>query len=91
MVSEHVVDALIFEGEHLGRVSSYDPRLNGWGTQLDVWRTDQGNFVCRRQKHTPGKGSKVTKKVTPSRKEAMNWLGWGSLALRLYREIDWPI
>ncbi len=90
-LQEHDVEGIEFLGEKLGIVSSLDPRRNGWGTSLEVWRTDEGNFVLRRDKHVPGKYGKVSTKVTPSRKEAQNWLGWGSLALRLYAELDWPI
>jgi hypothetical protein len=82
---------LAFAGWLLGSVSSREHgKPDDWHTDLDVYRTVEGRFVCHRKAVRDGRTT-ARWRVFSTRREAQAWLGFGSLSLRLFALLRWPI
>ena len=84
--------ALTFDGVHLATVStrsSTGPKASNWST-IVAYRTSEGRFLvqCTSAKHDV---ERTEWEVFSTRKEAQEWLGWGSLPIKLYQAAGWPI
>lgn len=82
---------LTFRGRVLATVTSggNDAKAS-WYTNLTVWRTTEGRIVAQRTTCRPDR-RRTKHAVFSDRPAAMNWLGTGTLSLRLFQALGWSV
>lgn len=74
----------------IGIAESSTSESGRWWTRLELWRTALGRFVAVRTTCRDGV-EKRAERVFERPSAAQSWLGFGKLALELYRRCGWSI